>query len=348
MCKRIKPLTRLNMNYKKVYEDLINRAKERKDLETYFEIHHIIPKSVGGSNDEDNLVKLTLREHYLAHELLVFIYPESKELKYALWMMTTSTIAAENEFKNGAKNIKGRVKHFLETNTKKIRISSYEYDLFRRDISSLKKMKRYSADERKNVSEGTRKAMRNPDIIKKCISGSKGCHYYHDKVTQKVYKWFPGDDDIDLDKYEWGRAPMTAEQKKKISDLSNMKKRYFIIPEINAKYTMYEDYLNCVPCHWEEKWTNKSNRNLRNNLISAIRKVNILTSFKYENELIIKDSNKSKNFKIISPSIYEHCTDSMEGWENEDVSDKISKNIILNIDKIINSNKIYIKAKNND
>jgi hypothetical protein len=38
----------------------------------------------------------------------------------------------------------------------------------------------------------------------------------------------------------------------------------------------------------------------------------------------------------------------MKGWENEDVSDEISKSIILNMDKIINSNRIYIKVKNCD
>lgn len=38
---------------------------------TYYESHHIIPHSLGGSDDNKNLVLLTAREHYLCHWLLV-------------------------------------------------------------------------------------------------------------------------------------------------------------------------------------------------------------------------------------------------------------------------------------
>ena len=42
------------------------------------ETHHIIMRSLGGSNDKSNLVNLTLREHYIIHELLVKIYEGTK------------------------------------------------------------------------------------------------------------------------------------------------------------------------------------------------------------------------------------------------------------------------------
>jgi len=35
------------------------------------EVHHIIPRSLGGTNDKSNLVKLTTREHFVCHLLLV-------------------------------------------------------------------------------------------------------------------------------------------------------------------------------------------------------------------------------------------------------------------------------------
>ena len=89
------------MDYKKIYESLISNAKERETIDGYYEIHHIIPKSVGGSNTDDNLVKLTLREHYFAHELLVKVYPESEELSCALWIMTVTTIGALEKAKDG-------------------------------------------------------------------------------------------------------------------------------------------------------------------------------------------------------------------------------------------------------
>ena len=50
------------MNYKKHYNALIDKAQQRQ-IEGYVEKHHIIPKSLGGLNESNNLVKLTAREH---------------------------------------------------------------------------------------------------------------------------------------------------------------------------------------------------------------------------------------------------------------------------------------------
>ena len=51
------------------YFNIINRAKRREILRSYFEgeYHHIIPKSLGGSDDKENIVKLTYREHFVSH-----------------------------------------------------------------------------------------------------------------------------------------------------------------------------------------------------------------------------------------------------------------------------------------
>jgi hypothetical protein len=56
--------------YTKYYNLLTNRAKGRV-LNEYTERHHIIPQSLGGSNDKDNLVDLTAREHFICHWLLI-------------------------------------------------------------------------------------------------------------------------------------------------------------------------------------------------------------------------------------------------------------------------------------
>lgn len=37
----------------------------------YTEKHHILPKSLGGTNDQTNLVSLTAKEHYICHLLLM-------------------------------------------------------------------------------------------------------------------------------------------------------------------------------------------------------------------------------------------------------------------------------------
>jgi hypothetical protein len=56
--------------YKRTYDRLMERARGREYIQGEHERHHIIPRSLGGSNAKDNIVCLTYREHFLAHWLL--------------------------------------------------------------------------------------------------------------------------------------------------------------------------------------------------------------------------------------------------------------------------------------
>lgn len=57
------------MNYLKHYIKLIRKAQRRElPEEIYVEKHHIFPKSCFGDNDY--IVKLTAKEHFVAHLLL--------------------------------------------------------------------------------------------------------------------------------------------------------------------------------------------------------------------------------------------------------------------------------------
>jgi hypothetical protein len=71
------------MNYQRIYEQLT--AKDM--IADYTEKHHIIPRCMGGSNDHRNLVRLTPEAHYVAHQLLVKIYPDNHKLVYAANLM---------------------------------------------------------------------------------------------------------------------------------------------------------------------------------------------------------------------------------------------------------------------
>jgi hypothetical protein len=58
--------------YEKIYYDIVNRAKKRKNDDNFvYEKHHIIPRCMGGNDNNENIVKLTLREHFICHLLLV-------------------------------------------------------------------------------------------------------------------------------------------------------------------------------------------------------------------------------------------------------------------------------------
>ena len=77
----------MNVNkYHKWYDQLIDRARTRT-LTGYVERHHIVPKSLGGTNEKSNLVRLTAREHLVAHMLLVKFVENPDPMWRALWCM---------------------------------------------------------------------------------------------------------------------------------------------------------------------------------------------------------------------------------------------------------------------
>ncbi len=61
----------LDNKYTRLYYNIIDHAKSRKSPLGYYEKHHIVPRSLGGTNDPGNLVRLTGREHFICHRLLV-------------------------------------------------------------------------------------------------------------------------------------------------------------------------------------------------------------------------------------------------------------------------------------
>jgi hypothetical protein len=64
------------MNHLNVYVDLITKAQSRILFNRIgYHHHHILPSAMGGTDDPDNLVFLTPKEHMLAHTLLAFSYP---------------------------------------------------------------------------------------------------------------------------------------------------------------------------------------------------------------------------------------------------------------------------------
>lgn len=78
------------MNYKLHYMRLCLRAQGRETKQgEYYETHHIIPRSLGGTDAAQNLVRLTVREHWLAHCLLVRMHPDKPNLVLALEAMAT-------------------------------------------------------------------------------------------------------------------------------------------------------------------------------------------------------------------------------------------------------------------
>lgn len=66
------------MDYERVYRQFIFSRRKREpalvDSCDYIENHHILPRSLGGSDEPSNLIALTAEDHFFAHLLLAKIH----------------------------------------------------------------------------------------------------------------------------------------------------------------------------------------------------------------------------------------------------------------------------------
>jgi hypothetical protein len=166
------------MDYQKIYSQLILKAKERKTVEGYKELHHIIPKCVKGTDDINNLVELTAKEHFIAHLLLTEIYPKSQKLKYALWMMASMEAPNQDRYK----------------------VSANMYRIIKEQIAKK------SIEHKQRISEGLKRAYQEGKRVSR--AGKKMPKEFGEKIS-KAKKGMVGTNK---------GIPMSEEQKRKISE----------------------------------------------------------------------------------------------------------------------------------
>ena len=88
----------LTNKYSKWYNNIIENAKSRH-LTEGFERHHIIPKSLGGSNLLQNIARLTPREHFVCHMLLTKMVQGEHKAK-----MVNAALRLANDYKGRCVN----------------------------------------------------------------------------------------------------------------------------------------------------------------------------------------------------------------------------------------------------
>ncbi len=80
------------------YNQIINQRRQVTPV-GYVERHHVIPSSLGGTNDPQNIVKLTAREHFVCHRLLTRMFAqgsrERQKMSLALHKMAYGTSASK-------------------------------------------------------------------------------------------------------------------------------------------------------------------------------------------------------------------------------------------------------------
>lgn len=112
------------MDYFNHYIKLVDSRQSRGlNRETGYEIHHIVPRCLGGENEQYNLVKLTYKEHFIAHKLLYKAFPEDKKLTHAF---TAMTMNKENISSNQVQKLKSLHSLRMKENNPMHNINSLE------------------------------------------------------------------------------------------------------------------------------------------------------------------------------------------------------------------------------
>lgn len=121
----------LTNKYSKWYFNIINTAKTRLIL-GYTETHHILPKSLGGSDTRDNLVRLTAKEHFVCHRLLpLFTEGEDRrKMLCAVWAMTWGDRRKSN----------------------KSACTAHQYEIGRKACAEAASMYRHTEESKKKIS----------------------------------------------------------------------------------------------------------------------------------------------------------------------------------------------------
>jgi len=68
--------------YSKIYFQILDKRRTNPvSREVYSEEHHVVPASLGGSDRKENLVRITAREHFICHYLLVRMITAKRDYK---------------------------------------------------------------------------------------------------------------------------------------------------------------------------------------------------------------------------------------------------------------------------
>lgn len=145
-----------------------------RDPPPYFERHHVIPRCMGGNDSAHNIVRLTAEEHFVAHQLLVKMFPHESKLAFAANMMTKDAYGTRNNKQYGW--LKRKLSAALSERFKGKSLS----DEHRKKLSDAAKGRAKSPSHAANLSralKGNGRGRKLSDETKRRISESKKLAY---------------------------------------------------------------------------------------------------------------------------------------------------------------------------
>jgi hypothetical protein len=167
------------MNYKKIYDALMRQAKARPKPEEYTETHHIMPRSLGGENNPENLVALTAREHFIAHYCLWKAQEKGTEARskmaFAFHSMRMNPNGNDNRYIN-SRLYASHKKEFQEMNSgeNNPRYGKIFSDETKKKMSEAQKGKTHSLEHRRKISIANKGKTFSLEARKKISESLKG------------------------------------------------------------------------------------------------------------------------------------------------------------------------------
>jgi hypothetical protein len=194
------------MDYSAIYARLMARARTRT-LTCYKERHHIVPRCMGGGNEESNLAVLTGPEHALAHLLLVKIFPKNQKLVFAAKIMMANA--------NNCRYDTTRTKQY-----------GWLKELAAKATGDLHRGSKRTEDQKKRVSDALKGKPKTPEHVAKVSAAlmgkpgtRRGATLTDDtKAKQSAAAFARVDKEENDQKMQEGRVKMTPEQRSANAD----------------------------------------------------------------------------------------------------------------------------------
>ena len=175
--------------YTRWYYQLIEQAKVRVlPRDVYTEKHHIIPQSIGGNNDIDNLIRLTAREHFVCHWLLTKMVVETKQ-KYQMWNAFSCMLYRERP---GQERYKVSSKIFESIKAAGSKIKSERFKGEANPMFGVKGKdhpafgKKWSDEHRKNASASHKGVIRSAEAKAKQSASTKGRKQTTEHIAKRI------------------------------------------------------------------------------------------------------------------------------------------------------------------
>ena len=145
--------------YKEFINNILNTRGRFECGDEYHERHHIVPRCVGGTDNEDNLIDLFAKEHFIAHKLLALENPDNKKLVYAWTMMSWIKNDSQDRYEVTPEEYEEARKRLSELGKSRKGIKRGPFsEEHKRKISESNKGKVVSKETRKKLSD----AHKNP------------------------------------------------------------------------------------------------------------------------------------------------------------------------------------------